>query len=97
MSVDQGVLLVCRTHFKVCVKADGVEVSATNPETGATAVAKGLNFNSTDILEATVDSATSVITPTALFEAKEGDVRLFKKSDGTIVMGVYKAGKWTTV
>jgi hypothetical protein len=96
-TLDQGVLVVCRTHFKVCVKADGVQVTSTNPQTGATAVAKGLNFNSTDILEGSVNTTTNVITPTALFEAKEGDVRLFKNTAGTITMGVYKAGKWTTV
>jgi hypothetical protein len=95
-SLDHGVLLCCRTHFKVTVEADGVSVQMTNPETGVTSIAKGLNFNSVSILDATVNNGS--ITPHAMFEALEGDVRLFKNvADGSVVMGVYKSGKWTTV
>jgi hypothetical protein len=95
-SLDHGVLLCCRTHFKVTVEADGVSVQMTNPETGVTSIAKGLNFNSVSILDATVNSGS--ITPHAMFEALEGDVRLFKNvANGSVVMGVYKSGKWTTV
>jgi len=97
-SQDHGVLLCCRTHFKVTVEADGVSVQMTNPETGVTSIAKGLNFNSVSILDATVNSGSGSITPHAMFEALEGDVRLFKNvADGSVVMGVYKSGKWTSV
>ena len=91
-----GALLVCRTHFTVCVEANGATVTSTDAN-GKSSVAKGLNFDSSSIVDATLESSdgdeTILIIPATYINASDGDIKLFN-INGDISMGVFKNGVW---
>ena len=87
---DYGVLVVCRTHFKVCVNAKGTTVQSTNAA-GQSAVASGLNFDSSSIINAS--SNGDRIYPRQIVNGLNGDIKLFNVN-GDIRMAVYKDGAW---
>ena len=94
---SSGTLLVCRTHFTVCVEDGKTTVKSESDDDDKPVIAKGLNFDSSTIIEATESKDEEYLIPKTTVSAKEGDIKLFKV-DGDIVMGVYnKDGKWDQI
>jgi|UniRef100_A0A6C0IV82 hypothetical protein len=87
---DQGVLAVCRTHFKVRVTAKETTVTSLSAS-GQTASASGLNFDSGSIVDATLSGG--IITPKYIISGLEGDIKLFNVA-GSVILGTYKNGVW---
>jgi len=92
-TADQGVLAVCRTHFKVHVTELGTTLESTSAS-GQTVSATGLNFNSGSIIDGTLDG--TVLIPKYIITALEGDMRLFNVNN-SIKIGLYKSGRWELV
>jgi hypothetical protein len=98
-AINKGVLLCCRTHFTVSVKADGDNLAttitaktgnyeATKTITGSGSLQIGSVVSGVINTEGNISPLETIVKPT------EGDLRLFDLGNGKVAMGMYQNGKW---